>query len=524
MVSPTRKQARFDWQIPASYEGDLHCIRANADTMRLAGSLLYRQATSLPAEPYNTDTNKPLNGIDHELQAACMVLALQLIAGGECAEDADMPYLLRQNTTTPCVLEQSTDGGQTWTIAFDFSLCERVSTGAPSTMEITNFIANSQTYIDTIHDDYDTNGFNASEVFCIWEAFTFPLNTTQEATMRRLLCMTAEMLVRQICLIVLDSKGKDALDLKDYFKSVASAFGAGTTVVTLMVAAGMITGLLATWLPISLALAGVGALLASGTISRDEDTYTDEDAILEVVCRLTEYLLDAIKTDGEVTLTEWNAIDLIEVGESEGERVYDLADTVSKVMDGNVELFLLWHRWLCELFTANGYSADGLPCNCLPDETQTCCRFWNFRLSQYAWDLYGTTAWQSGRGIYAVAAGGAFSKYQTKREVLDTDYAYSLTDLRIVVTFPSSTTATDLFVYAETVGGQSFQLVHARNPGVNTTGREFNWHGNINDVMNLSIFQDGFGNPELKELQIIYEAPIDMDYFELEDDGVSCTP
>lgn len=39
---------------------------------------------------------------------------------GECGE---MAFRLRQSTTNPCHLEQSIDGGLTWTLAFDYSLC-----------------------------------------------------------------------------------------------------------------------------------------------------------------------------------------------------------------------------------------------------------------------------------------------------------------------------------------------------------------------------------------------------------------
>jgi len=38
-------------------------------------------------------------------------------------EDCDMPYLLRQNPVDPCQLEQSTNEGLTWSLAFDYRLC-----------------------------------------------------------------------------------------------------------------------------------------------------------------------------------------------------------------------------------------------------------------------------------------------------------------------------------------------------------------------------------------------------------------
>lgn len=50
-------------------------------------------------------------------------------AEGEC-----MSFLLRQNPTNPCQLQQSVDGGTTWTLAFDYTLCETtITVAAPYT-------------------------------------------------------------------------------------------------------------------------------------------------------------------------------------------------------------------------------------------------------------------------------------------------------------------------------------------------------------------------------------------------------
>jgi len=43
------------------------------------------------------------------------------------SEDCLM-FLLRQSPTDPCQMEQSTDGGETWTLAFDYALCSSVIT------------------------------------------------------------------------------------------------------------------------------------------------------------------------------------------------------------------------------------------------------------------------------------------------------------------------------------------------------------------------------------------------------------
>lgn len=49
-------------------------------------------------------------------------LLIQFIQRNPCGDD-EMPYLLRQNPTNKCQLQQSVDGGVTWSLAFDYSLC-----------------------------------------------------------------------------------------------------------------------------------------------------------------------------------------------------------------------------------------------------------------------------------------------------------------------------------------------------------------------------------------------------------------
>lgn len=50
-------------------------------------------------------------------------LEAQPLTWGDCEQ-----MILRQNPTNPCQLQQSQDGGDTWTLAFDYSLCADVIT------------------------------------------------------------------------------------------------------------------------------------------------------------------------------------------------------------------------------------------------------------------------------------------------------------------------------------------------------------------------------------------------------------
>jgi len=69
-----------------------------------------------------------------------------------CVEDT--LYLLRQNSTDPCVLEQSTDGGLTWSTAFDFGLCMGI-TSPPTMTELTNIVNATATATATLSGLYE---------------------------------------------------------------------------------------------------------------------------------------------------------------------------------------------------------------------------------------------------------------------------------------------------------------------------------------------------------------------------------
>ena len=61
-------------------------------------------------------------------------------------------FMLRQNPSDSCELQQSLDGGQTWSTAFDFSLCDIGGAG------VTNInISVAQTYIQDLRTIYDVD-------------------------------------------------------------------------------------------------------------------------------------------------------------------------------------------------------------------------------------------------------------------------------------------------------------------------------------------------------------------------------
>lgn len=84
---------------------------------------------------------------DDEQRDAAIQQVERLLA--DFAEGCAM-LLLRQNPENPCQLEQSADGGDTWTLAFDYSLC--VATSPQEGLLIDLLIKVNE---DNLGDDYD---------------------------------------------------------------------------------------------------------------------------------------------------------------------------------------------------------------------------------------------------------------------------------------------------------------------------------------------------------------------------------
>lgn len=77
------------------------------------------------------------------------LLILQEI--GKRVECGMSQFLLRQSPTNSCILQQSSDGGQTWITAFNYSLCS--TGGGGQTINITN----AQTYIEHVTNQWNTD-------------------------------------------------------------------------------------------------------------------------------------------------------------------------------------------------------------------------------------------------------------------------------------------------------------------------------------------------------------------------------
>lgn len=206
--------------------------------------------------------------------------------GGACLEFGES-IMLRQNPTNLCLLEQSVDGGDTWTLAFDFSKCGVIKAGQD------NFTLNQfntgGVYTQNVWNDYQTNydgtlGSIAPEL---------PYGTTDEDAARdAALCAALVRLIDIVCDVSI-SFYRDLDEAQSARSAEIAFFGAIVGLIALAAAiptAG--ASLVAFAAGASLMAAGFGLSFIVGNALYDKwqaheiDQFQDELAKDDVVCFL----------------------------------------------------------------------------------------------------------------------------------------------------------------------------------------------------------------------------------------------
>lgn len=79
----------------------------------------------------------------------------KFLQGMEC-----MSFELRQNPTNMCLIEQSFDGGQTWSTAFDLSACQSIVDGSQTVINNQQYSEYFNNYFQDVYNDYVNNYVN----------------------------------------------------------------------------------------------------------------------------------------------------------------------------------------------------------------------------------------------------------------------------------------------------------------------------------------------------------------------------
>lgn len=299
----------------------------------------------------------------------------------------DVPFQLRQNEETPCLLEQSLDGGTSWSIAFDYSKCQQFS--ATDYNFYLNIVYQNNSRREELYDG-TPDSVNEN---CPTDYFTGGGNPA--------LCSALKHYVEiQI------------LDTLNRYRVAAglAALAAG--------ALGLGGGIL------GIVVGGIVAGLVGYALSEIEAAANDRDAINDVICELLD-LMDGVAISEANFVASLNSLG---AGTGNGATIVDIL----KGNKGNQANYLWFIDLLGEAVVATSTGYDDCPCS---DEW---CWNFDFTADNGSWvNVPGTSygVYSSGVGWVGTKVGTVYTAYL--RRLFDTRV---LTKAYITVNCPGGIT------------------------------------------------------------------------------------
>lgn len=206
-------------------------------------------------------------------------LLIQFMQRNPCG-DEDMPFKLRQNPGNPCQLQQSLDGGVTWSLAFDYSLCR------PATSPLLEF--NFEQQINQLFDQWQQTTSN-TEINPSAPEETFTSSTGEDENRlnaRRLaLCYATRLYIDGYCEAIKQINESAAT----WSNLTALALGVGAAVITILSSGAT----LPLWLALS---AGMIQLGTEAYTFLTDSVLDDEIAREAVACLMYNTLKDLAPT------------------------------------------------------------------------------------------------------------------------------------------------------------------------------------------------------------------------------------
>ena len=188
----------------------------------------------------------------------------RFLVGNNCME-----FQLRQSPDDFCILQQTLDGGTTWSNVFDFSLCTSIRDGTSETSIFNNYITNLTSFQNNVYNNYVSN--YTTSITDIHPELGY--GDSDDAHRDSGLCHALTQLVDAICdsaLEVLAESDNVANDLKSSLALVGAVLG-------LLILAGSGVGLpAASIMAASLAAGGIGLGAAVAASIYDKISETSE--------------------------------------------------------------------------------------------------------------------------------------------------------------------------------------------------------------------------------------------------------
>ena len=200
------------------------------------------------------------------------------VAHGNTICLGDGMYLLRQSETDACVLEQSTDGGLTWTIAFDYGRCISKNSTADNIV-IYNELNAYNSALSIVQNTW------GGDIINIAPDMVYDGGQNDEKR-DNAACVGLSILIAQMAANV-EKSTKTGEKLDNIIEAVAILSGAGLAVVSILtpLAAVTIPAYIVAGLEIAATTASVAAVLRE-ILGREPDfvSVLDEEVQLDLLC------------------------------------------------------------------------------------------------------------------------------------------------------------------------------------------------------------------------------------------------
>lgn len=331
------------------HEGNLYCIVASAEWLGHIVGVIDRLAEP---DAWASDADYALGEI-LKLQArihGCMIL--------------------RQNPTNPCILQQSHDFGQTWSTAFDYSLCMVNDPASKYTL-----------YLQAKSQSAGWSGAYGGDIGTVFPNVVY--DSTADDQYRDLaLCYALKGYVIAIC----EAAAETIEDDKAIVDNVTWALGIAAGATGLWAGFG-----LTLWIPLGLSLGAMGAQIASAVLGNMASQYRDESAQEEVHCYMFNQLKGSTVQAGDFA----GALS----GSSFSGNADKIGDAVAVTLN-NIDAYLAFMNMVSEAYTMaqNGLiTEEDCPCDL------TWCKVLDFTTDAYSEfvTMHNFTTYVPGMGYVA---------------------------------------------------------------------------------------------------------------------------
>lgn len=290
----------FQWD--GAFDGDDDaavrsiCVTGSHAAFLCAAGILLEYAQRFPDRTQEEEIDRPLYDVDRDVQRYLIAIGTQLLGLVPCGgEDPETMIQLRQNPSNLCQLQQSLDGGATWFLAYDFTLCEAIGGGSSLvTTNVNNFYQQATTIIQEYYNDYTAN--YTDDVTDLHPDLGY--GDSDDDARNLALCQTLKDFIEICCQTAL--KQYDEFETTANNVKLAASLAAGVAALLGLATGGLASAPLAALAAeATLWAAGIalgttlGEALYTTIINNNREFFEDEEAKKAVKCALYTLLKDA---------------------------------------------------------------------------------------------------------------------------------------------------------------------------------------------------------------------------------------